>query len=66
VRAQFASALHGVFLAGLAASGAGLLGALFLPHLDMSQRVSAAAGERMIEAEMATLRAEDEPVAVSE
>jgi EmrB/QacA subfamily drug resistance transporter len=66
VRAQFASALHGVFVAGLAASGAGLLGALFLPHLDMSQRVSAAAGERMIEAEMATLRAEDEPVAVSE
>ena len=64
VRQQFAAALHRVFLAGPAASGAGLLGALFLPPLDMSPNVPAAAGEQMIEAEMANLRPEDEPVAV--
>ncbi|MDA1092368.1 MAG: MDR family MFS transporter [Acidobacteria bacterium] len=66
IRAQFAAALHSVFLAGLAASGAGLLGTLFLPPLDMTPRVSAATGERLIEAEMATLLAEDEPVVATE
>jgi EmrB/QacA subfamily drug resistance transporter len=65
VRAQFASALHGVFLAGLVVSGLGLLAALLLPRVDMSSPVSTSTGERMIEAEMTTLRAEDEPVAVS-
>ena len=64
VRQQFAAALHRAFLAGLAASGAGLVGALFLPPLDMSSRVPVVAGEQMIEAEMANLRREDEPVAV--
>lgn len=66
IRLQFAAALHSVFLAGLAASGAGLLGTLFLPPLDMTPRVSAATGERLIEAEMATLLAEDEPVVATE
>ena len=64
VRQQFAAALHRAFLAGLAASGAGLVGALFLPPLDMSSRVPVAAGEQTIEAEMATLQPEDAPVAV--
>ena len=64
VRQQFAAALHRAFLAGLAASGACLLGGLFQPPLDMLSRVPAAAGEQMIEAEMATLRPEDEPVVV--
>jgi len=66
VREQFAVALHRAFLAGLVASAAGLVGALFLPPLDMSQPIPASTGERMLEAEMANLRAEDEPVAVPE
>ena len=43
VRQQFAAALHRAFLAGLAASGAGLVGALFLPPLG---HVVARAGGR--------------------
>ena len=64
VRQQFAAALHRAFLAGLAASVSALLGALFLPPVDMSPSVPAAIGEQMIEAEMANLRPEDEPMAV--
>jgi len=67
VRQQFAIALHRAFLAGLVAAGGGLVAALFLPHVDMSQPVpTSSTGERMLEAEMASLRPEDEPVAVPE
>ncbi len=38
VREQFAAALHRVFLAGAAVSGAGLIGSLFLPHVDFAHR----------------------------
>jgi hypothetical protein len=66
VREQFAIALHRAFLAGLAASAAGLVASLFLPPVDMSQPIPSSTGERMLEAEMANLRPEDEPVAVPE
>jgi hypothetical protein len=39
---------------------------VFLPYVDLSHGVSTAAGEQMIEAEMTSLRPEDEPVAVRE
>lgn len=41
VREQFAAALHQVFLAGAAVSGAGLVGSLFLPHVDFTHRAPA-------------------------
>ena len=66
VRDQFAAALHRVFLAGTVVSAAALLATVFLPHVDLSHGVSTAAGEQMIEAEMTSLRPEDEPVAVRE
>jgi predicted MFS family arabinose efflux permease len=66
VREQFAAALHRVFLAGTAVSGIGLVATLFLPRVHLSPRVPPAAGERLIEAEMANLQPEDEPVAVPE
>jgi hypothetical protein len=37
---------------------------LFLPPVDFSSGVPAAAGEQMLAAEMANLEPEDEPVAV--
>ena len=39
VRAQFAAALHRVFLAGAVVSGAGLLAAFFLPAVSFSRGV---------------------------
>jgi MFS family permease len=64
VRAQFAAALHRVFLAGAFVSGAGLFATLFLPAVSFARGVPGAAGERMIQAEMANLEPEDEPIAV--
>jgi EmrB/QacA subfamily drug resistance transporter len=65
-RLQFAAALHQVFIAGTVLAGSSLLATLFLPPVDFSTAVPAAAGERMIAAEMANLEPEDEPVAVPE
>ena len=64
VRLQFAAALHNVFVAGAMIAGASFIATLFLPPVDFSRGVDAAAGERMPEAEMATLKAEDEPVSM--
>jgi EmrB/QacA subfamily drug resistance transporter len=66
LRAQFAAALHRVFLAGAVVSAAGLVAAFFLPSVSFSRGVPDAAGEQMIQAEMANLEPEDEPVAVPE
>jgi len=65
VRAQFADALHRVFVAGAIVSAAGLFASLFLPSITF-ERVPAAAGEQMLQAEMTNLEPEDEPVAVPE
>ena len=66
LRDQFAAALHRVFLSGAAVSVVGLVASLLLPAVDLSHGVPTSSGERLIEAEMTTLRAEDEPVAVSD
>jgi EmrB/QacA subfamily drug resistance transporter len=63
-RAQFAAALHNVFVAGAVVSALGLIATFFLPHVNFSQGVEAAAGERMIAAEMTNLEPDDEPVSV--
>jgi len=63
-RDQFAAALHRVFLAGTVVSAVGFVATLFLPPVHFNKGVPASAGERMIEAEMTSLRPEDEPVAV--
>jgi EmrB/QacA subfamily drug resistance transporter len=65
-RDQFAAALHRVFLAGTVVSAAGFVATLFLPPVNFNKGVPASAGEQMIEAEMTSLRPEDEPVAVPE
>ena len=65
-RSQFAAALHNVFVAGAVVCALGLIAALFLPHVDFSHGVQAAAGERLIAAEMTNLEPEDEPVTVPE
>ena len=65
-RGQFAAALHSVFVAGAVVSALGLVATFFLPQVDFSHGVPAAAGERMIAAEMTNLEPEDEPVTVSE
>jgi EmrB/QacA subfamily drug resistance transporter len=66
VRAQFAAALHRVFLAGAVVSSAGLLATFFLPSVSFARGVPDAAGEQMIQAEMTNLEPEDEPVSVTE
>jgi EmrB/QacA subfamily drug resistance transporter len=66
VRLQFAAALNRVFLAGAVVSGAGLVAAFFLPAVSFARGVPDSAGEQMIQAEMANLEPEDEPVAVPE
>ena len=66
VRLQFAAALHDVFLAGTALAGGSLLATMFLPPVDFSSGVPAAAGEQMIAAEMANLEPDDEPVTVQD
>jgi MFS family permease len=65
-RELFATGLHHVFLAGLVVSAAGFVFSLFLPPVHFGRAVPAGTGERMIEAEMTNLRAEDEPIAVPE
>ena len=65
-RLQFAAALHHVFIAGTVLAGASVVATLFLPPVDFSSGVPAAAGEQMLAAEMTNLEPEDEPVAVPE
>ena len=64
VRLQFAAALHSVFVAGAIVAGASLVATLFLPPVDFSQGVGAAAGERTPEAKVPSLTPEDEPVSI--
>lgn len=66
VRAQFATALHRVFLSGAIVSVAGLIATFFLPPVDFSKRTDRAAGEELLEAEMTTLQPKDEPVVVGD
>jgi Na+/melibiose symporter-like transporter len=66
LRELFAAALHRVFIAGAVVSGAGLLATMFLPPVQFSQGVPAAAGEQMLEAEMTNLQPDDEPIAINE
>jgi EmrB/QacA subfamily drug resistance transporter len=63
-RLQFASALHSVFVAGAGLAAASFVATLFLPPVDFSRGVDAAAGEQMLAAEMTNLEPEGEPVAV--
>ena len=65
-RLQFASALHFVFIAGAGLAAASFVATLFLPPVDFSRGVGAAAGEQMLAAEMTNLEPEDEPVAVTD
>jgi MFS family permease len=65
-RSLFANALHDVFLVGALVSAAGLLGTLFLPAVDFGRGVPANAGEQMLEAELASLEPDDEPIGVVE
>jgi hypothetical protein len=55
-----------VFVAGAVLAGASFVATLFLPPVDFSRSVAAAAGEQMLAAEMTNLEPEDEPVAVPE
>jgi EmrB/QacA subfamily drug resistance transporter len=64
VRAQFATALHRVFIAGAIVSAAGLIATFFLPPVSFAKSTDAGAGEQMLEAEMTTLEPADEPVVV--
>jgi hypothetical protein len=64
-RAQFAAALHQVFMAGTLLAGLSVVATLFLPPVDFSAGVPAAAGEELLAAEMTNLEPQDEPVAVS-
>jgi MFS family permease len=66
LRAQFAVALHQVFLSGAVVSALGLLATLFLPGVDFGHGTRDHAGEEMLAAEMTTLEPEDEPIAVRE
>jgi EmrB/QacA subfamily drug resistance transporter len=66
VRAQFATALHRVFISGAVVSAAGLVATFFLPFVSFTKKVEPAAGEQMLEAEMTTLDAGDEPVVVKD
>ncbi|MBI4263793.1 MAG: MFS transporter [Acidobacteria bacterium] len=65
-RLQFAAALHQVFMAGAVLAAASLVATFFLPPVDFSRGVGAAAGEQMLAAEMANLEPEDEPVGVAD
>jgi EmrB/QacA subfamily drug resistance transporter len=66
VRLQFAAALHQVFVAGAILAGTALLATFFLPPVDFTRGVPAAAGEQMLSAEMTNLEPQDEPVGVAE
>jgi hypothetical protein len=63
LRAQFAVALHRVFVAGAVVSATGLFASFFLPHLDFTH-VPTLAGEQLLEAEMASLDSDSEPIIV--
>jgi EmrB/QacA subfamily drug resistance transporter len=63
LQAQMAWALHRVFVAGAIVSGLALVASLFLPAVHF-QPVPAMAGEQLIEAELANLDAEGEPIIV--
>lgn len=65
-RLQFAAALHQVFVAGAVIAGASFVATLFLPPVDFSRGVPAAAGEQLLAAEMTNLEPEDEPVTLPE
>ena len=65
-RAPFAAALHRVFVAGAIVTAVGFVATLFLPPVDFTRHVPAGAGERLLEAEMCSLRPEDEPVSFTE
>ncbi len=64
VRLQVAAALHQVFVAGAVTAVVALIVTFFLPDVNLSNDVTAAAGEQMLAAEMTTLEPDDEPVAV--
>lgn len=66
LRDQFAIALHRVFVAGTVVSAAGFAATLFLPRMTLEHDVTTADGQRMLEAEMANLRPDDEPVCFPE
>jgi EmrB/QacA subfamily drug resistance transporter len=66
VKAQFATALHQVFVSCALVSAGGFLAALFLPAVDFGRGVRTNAGEEMLTAEMANLKPEDEPVVIPE
>ena len=63
LQAHFASALHLVFVAGAAVSVAALVTSFFLPSVHFGPTASMA-GEELIEAEMASLDRNNEPVVV--
>jgi EmrB/QacA subfamily drug resistance transporter len=65
-RSALAAALRRVFATGAFITAAGFLFTLFLPPQEAPGRVRTGAGERLIAAEMTTLDAEDEPVAIDE
>jgi len=65
-RIQFAHALSRVFAVGAVMSGVGFVVALFLPPVDFSRGVPAAAGEHLLAAEMTSLESDDEPEGVIE
>jgi EmrB/QacA subfamily drug resistance transporter len=63
MRAQFAAALHRVFLLGAVISLGCVAGALVLPPVHFGEQ-RGSAGEEMLEAEMTTFDRNDEPVVV--
>jgi MFS family permease len=66
VRDHFNAALHQVFVLGAVIAGACLVGTFALPPVEFHERVRTSAGEEMLEAEMATLDRNDEPIVFSE
>jgi EmrB/QacA subfamily drug resistance transporter len=65
-RAQFAAALHDVFVLGAVIAVACFAGTLTLPAVHFDEPLRASAGGEMLEAEMTTLDSGDEPVIVPE
>jgi EmrB/QacA subfamily drug resistance transporter len=65
-RIQFARALDRVFAAGGAMSAIALLASFFLPPVDFSRGVPAAAGEQMLAAEMTNLESDSTPEVVGD
>jgi EmrB/QacA subfamily drug resistance transporter len=63
-RLQVAGALHQVFVAGALTAVVALVVTFFLPDVDLSNGVTAAAGEQMLAAEITNFEPEDEPVTV--